>query len=56
MRVWFNHWFSTAYHLIQLMRKGYGEPLTVVGSSSNAKAVYRQACDEWYPEQELPEP
>lgn len=54
MRVWFNHWFSTAYHLIQLMREGYGEPITVVGSGSNSAAVYRQACDEWYPEQELP--
>lgn len=53
MRVWFNHWFSTAYHLINLMRQGYGEAITVVGSGSNAKAVYRQACDEWYPEQEL---
>lgn len=55
MRIWFNHWFSTAYHLINLMRKGYGEAITVVGSGSNAKAVYRQACDEWYPEQELPD-
>ncbi len=55
MRVWFNHWFSTAYHLINLMREGYGETITVVGSGSNAKAVYRQACDEWYPEQELPD-
>lgn len=55
MRVWFNHWFSTAYHLINLMRQGYGETITVVGSGSNAKAVYRQACDEWYPEQELPD-
>lgn len=56
MRIWFNHWFSTAYHLIRLMREGYGEPLTVVGSGSNSKAVYRQACDEWYSEQELPDP
>lgn len=55
MRVWFNHWFSTAYHLINLMRQGYDEAITVVGSGSNAKAVYRQACDEWYPEQELPD-
>lgn len=56
MRVWFNHWFSTAYHLIRMMRDGFGEPLTFVGSGSNAAAVYRQACDEWYPEQELPGP
>ena len=55
MRVWFNHWFSTAYHLIKLMQEGYGESLTIVGSGSNSKAVYRQACDEWYAEQELPD-
>lgn len=55
MRIWFNHWFSTAYHLINLMRQGCTENLTVIGSGSNDKAVYRQACDEWYPEQELPD-
>ena len=22
MRVWFNHWFSTCYHLIDLIRAG----------------------------------
>lgn len=55
MRIWFNHWFSTAYHLIGLMRQGTGEELTVVGSGSNSAAVYRQACDEWYGEKELPD-
>ena len=54
MRVWFNHWFSTAYHLIRLMREGFGSPITVVGSGSSGRAVYRQACDEWYPEEDLP--
>ena len=53
MRIWFNHWFSTAYHLIKLMKKDFGEALTVVGSGSNSKAVYRQACDEWYSEPEM---
>ena len=55
MRIWFNHWFSTAYHLIELMRSGVGVPLTVIGSNSNSKAVYRQVCDEWYSEEELPD-
>lgn len=56
MRVWFNHWFSTAYHLIKLMGEGWPGPekLTFVGSGSNPRAVYRQVCDEWYPEEELP--
>lgn len=53
MRVWFNHWFSTAYHLISLMREGFGETVVFVGSNSNPSAVYRKVCDEWYPEEEL---
>ena len=55
MRIWFNHWFSTAYHLIGLMRRDAPEPLTVIGSNSSDKAVYRQVCDEWAGEEELPE-
>jgi len=53
MRIWFNHWFSTAYHLIRLMGEGRRGEITFVGSNSNPKAVYRQVCDEWYPETEL---
>ena len=52
MRVWFNHWFSTAYHLIRLMRAGAPTPLYVLGSSRNPFAVYRAACDEWRTEPE----
>lgn len=55
MRIWFNHWFSTAYHLIRLMARGAEGPATFIGSGSNPRAVYRQACDEWYPEAELPD-
>ncbi len=45
MRIWFNHWFSTAYHLIQLMRAD--EDVTVIGSNRNSDAIYRFVCDEW---------
>ena len=40
MRVWFNHWFSTAYHLIKLMGEGWPGPekLTFVGSRVKIKA------------------
>lgn len=55
MRIWFNHWFSTAYHLIKLMREGCGHPITVIGTGSNDQAVYRRMCDEWYHESELTE-
>ncbi len=50
MRIWFNHWFSTAYHLIQLMRAGVPETLFVLGSNRNPLALYREVCDEWHVE------
>ncbi len=50
IRVWFNHWFSTAYHLINMMREHHD--LTVIGSSSNPLAIYSRACDEWYAEKD----
>ena len=52
-RIWFNHWFSTAYHLIQLMRQGSDEPICVIGSSRNDYAIYRRVCEEWYMEPEI---
>ena len=59
MRIWFNHWFSTAYHLIRLMRGGgiYNNGnLEFIGSSTNPLMAYLRACDEQYSEPEnLPE-
>ena len=52
-RIWFNHWFSTAYHLIQLMRDGTDEPLYIIGSNRNDHAIYRRACEEWHTEPEI---
>lgn len=48
MRVWFNHWFSTAYHLINMIKAGDPGKFAVIGSSTNREAIYKQACDEWY--------
>lgn len=50
MKIWFNHWFTTAYHLINLIKDGDPGAYTVIGSSTNPNAIYRQACEEWYPE------
>ncbi len=50
IRVWFNHWFSTAYHLINLMRESEHFGLYVIGTNENETAVYKNACDEWYTE------
>ena len=51
MRVWFNHWFSTAYHLINLIRDANPE-FKFVGSNKNDYAIYKLACDEWHREPE----
>lgn len=53
MRVWFNHWFSTAYHLIEKMREGAPEQCTFVASSANPHALYRLVADEWHQEPPL---
>jgi len=55
VRVWFNHWFSTAYHLINLLKQGDEGKFYVIGSSKNELAIYLRACDEVYPEQSGPE-
>ena len=54
MRIWFNQWFSTAYHLIDLMWAGSPGKFTFVGSSANPNALYRLVSDEWYTEPVLP--
>ena len=51
LKVWFNHWFSTAYNLVGLMRE-YGD-ICVIGSNRNINAVMSGACDEWYPEPDI---
>ena len=48
MKIWFNHWFSTAYHLIQLMKNTNPDKFTFVGSSTNNYAIYKSVCDEWH--------
>lgn len=50
IRVWFNHWFSTSYRLIELMKENEGEQVWVVGTNKQSDSVIRQVCDEWYEE------
>lgn len=50
MRVWFNHWFSTAYHLINLIKDSNTDKFTFIGSNKNDYAIYKRICDEWYTE------
>ncbi len=50
IRVWFNHWFSTAYGIIQLMKDDSEEQVYVIGTSCQADSVVQKVCDEWYEE------
>lgn len=50
MRVWFNHWFSTAYYFIDSLKKdGY----YVIATNKNPSCVYKVVADEFYQEPDL---
>ena len=53
VRVWFNHWFSTAYHLIRLLKEDEKTRFAVVGSNADKNCVYRAVCDEWATEPKI---
>lgn len=48
-RIWLNHWFSTAYNIINLIKEGESD-FFIVGSNENFDSVLRCVCDEWYQE------
>jgi len=50
IRVWFNHWFSTSYGLIQLMKQDEREQIYVIASNKQLNSVIQKVCDEWYEE------
>ena len=52
MRIWFNHWFSTAYHLINMIKDGDPGKFYFIGTSTNPVAMYKKVCDEWYEEKD----
>ncbi|MDD5935651.1 MAG: ATP-grasp domain-containing protein [Clostridiales bacterium] len=52
IRVWFNHWFSTAYNIINLLKEDETE-IIVIGSNQRKHSVIQNACDEWYEEPAL---
>lgn len=45
-RIWFNHWFSTVYNMIELIKKGEGD-FYIIGSNEG-KSVVSCVCDEFY--------
>ena len=50
VKIWFNRWFSTAYHIINLIKKDKEINFYIIGSSPNPDSVVKEACDEWCPE------
>ena len=48
LRVWFNHWFSTSYGLIELLKKDSNHEVYVIASNKQIDAVIQKVCDEWY--------
>ena len=54
VRIWLNHWFSTAYNIIAMLRKD--EPdFYVIGTNEFPYAGYQVHCDEFYTEPVLDE-
>jgi biotin carboxylase len=50
VRVWLNHWFSTAYHIIELICRDDALNFYAIGSNYDEKCVYKRVCDEFYTE------
>lgn len=51
--LWFNHWFSTAYRIIELIREGAEKDnidLKIVGTNERKTCVYSKKCDYFYSE------
>lgn len=46
-RVWMNHWFSTAYNIVNLIKSG-DPSYCVIGSNENFNSPIRNVCDEWF--------
>ncbi len=50
LKIWFNHWFSTAYRLIELMKEDQEQEIKVIGTNLRIDSVIQKVCDEWYEE------
>ena len=49
IRIWLNHWFSTVYCNINLIKEDEKD-FYIIGSNDNEYAVYKTVCDEWHVE------
>lgn len=54
IRIWFNHWFSTAYNLINSAKEAdKDKEFYFVATNQQPLAVYQLVCDEFYVEPNL---
>ncbi len=44
-RIWFNNWFNTAYHIINLIKQNSGTEFEVYGTNRNPYSAVLSACD-----------
>ena len=49
VNIWFNHWFSAAYNIMQMIRQDNPE-YRIIGTNENERSVLSTVCDEWYVE------
>lgn len=54
IRIWFNHWFSTAYNIMNMLKQGNLE-CYIIGTNERPQSVLSMICDEWYTEPVLHE-
>ena len=52
IRVWFNHWFSTVYDIINLLKEGE-DRFYIISTNQNPDAVMKEVSDEFYVEPQL---
>jgi len=51
-RIWLNHWFSAAYHIVLLLKRDDPD-FYVIGTNENPQSPMMAVCDEWYQEPPL---
>lgn len=49
VKIWMNHWFSTAYNIISLIRNAIPS-VKIIGSNEHPYSPIMNVCDEWYQE------
>ena len=50
--IWLNHWFSTAYYIISLIKQGGGD-FRFIGTNRGKESPIMLQCDEWYQEPDV---